>query len=216
MCRLCLKDVTFYICVNCVKNSLKTTRGRNLLRRLIVDSIEQLKKKLNPVKSYVPLLKQYSEDIKKLYIELDCYVSAVRYLQYLTNRLDYSTLNVSQCLQIKSVKINWSDVCDAVEGIRRLLTVLMKHCPRILNHVAKDLKEIEECVEVILSNLKIRFDPSDKSDIIRGDIIKTGCSAIRYCESPWRGKPLPVDYQEISDVLEWDPFYEDLPEETLI
>ncbi|AAU10870.1 hypothetical protein LDVICp022 [lymphocystis disease virus-China] len=213
MCRLCLKYNTFYICVNCVKNSLKTTQGRNLLRRLIIDSIHQLKTKLNFVKSYVPLLKNYNDAVKKLYIELDCYVSVVGYLRYLTSRLDYSTLSVSQCLQIKSIKINWSDVCDTIEGVRRLLTVLIKHCPRILNHAAKDLKEIDDCIYIILSNLKIQFNPLDRSAVVRGDVIKTGCSIIRYCESPWRGKPLPADYQEISEISEWDPFYEDLPTE---
>ncbi|QHR78506.1 hypothetical protein KM759_gp034 [Lymphocystis disease virus 4] len=210
MCRLCLNDETFYICVNCIKNNLKSTRGRNLLRRLIVDSIEQLKKKLNIVKSHIPLLKNYNEAIKRLHVELECYVSSISYLRYLINRLDYSVLNISQYTPIKSARINWLDVCKTVEGVRRLLTVLTKHCPRILNHIAKDLKEIDQCTGIILTSLNISVNPETKLTIIRGDIIKTGCSTIRYCESPWRGKPLPVDYQEVSDVSEWDPFYEDL------
>lgn len=214
MCRLCSKTDTLYICINCVKNSLKTTRGRNLMRRLIVDSTDQLKNKLKYISSGIFFVKIITKDIKKLYLELDCYISSITYLQYFINRLDYSTTFQSEYLPVNFIKPNWLQTCSTVEQVRQLLIVLTKHSPRLLNHIGKDLKEINEYARIILTGLKIIPTVADRALLFKKDIIKISCSPVRDFESPWRGKPLPINYQETSDDDNWNPFFEDLPSET--
>ncbi|NP_078727.1 hypothetical protein LCDV1gp075 [Lymphocystis disease virus 1] len=213
MCRLCLKLDTLYICVPCIKNYLKTSQTRNFLRRLIIDAVQLLRQQLDDVKCCSLLIQHYTEEIKHFYIEMDLLVNSLKYLQYFINRLDYTTFTNSEFI-IKAVKVNWPKAIKTVTEVRQLFIVLIKHCPRILNHIGSYLKEINQTTYYISMHLKINLLTTDKTQPIRTDLVKTGCLVKHVFEFPWRGKPLPLNYQEDSENLNWDPFFEELPDET--